>query len=233
MKLSDFKGLFKRSIAYIEDIENPFGNYYIIKLKTDKGLTWRAGEHGIFKLIEQPVTGKKWRPFSVASIPEEGYMLIGIKLRDTISSYKKALINMKTGDKVRITGPFGWFTLQDEISPIVLIAGGIGVTPIRALLKDVEKENKREVEVIYTSSDFHLFENDIKTIQEKDAKINLYMLNNKEETQQEIQKAASKYGNNAYYYISGSQKVIKSVKRLLKSQSIKSKRMINDPFFGY
>ena len=233
MKISDFKGLFKKSEATIELIENPFEDYYIIKLKTALGFTWNPGEHGIYKLPGKNIEGRKWRAFSIASIPEEGFMLLGIRTGKTTSNFKRELISMKKGDKVKITGPFGWFKLQDETSPLVLFASGVGVTPIRALLKSLEKNTNRAIEVVYASNNYYLFGEEIEAIAKKNPKIILHKTVTVDETKQKIEELATQYANSAYYYNSGSPSVLKSIKLQLKGKGIKGKRIIDDSFLGY
>jgi NAD(P)H-flavin reductase len=233
MRISDFKGILKKTVATVENVKNPHGNYYVINLKVEEGFTWKPGEHGIFSFSNLKVEGKAWRVFSVASIPEEGLIKIGTKIGDEISSFKKNLINLEKGDQVKIRGPFGWFKLQDDISPIVFIASGIGITPIRALLKEIEKKNLRKIDIVYASRGYYLFEDEIKDIVDKDRNINLYLTKNTEETQKIITDMAIKNGDETYYYVSGSPKVIRSVKKLLKSETVRGSQIINDPFFGY
>lgn len=233
MKITDFLGLFKKSIATIDSIENPFEDYYVVKLKFDTKVKWEAGEHGIFKLPDKTVEGKKWRAFSVASIQEEGVMMLGTRTGKTVSSYKKELISMKQGEKVAVQGPFGWFKLLDNTTPIVLIANGVGVTPIRAIVKKLENDVNRNVEIVYASNGNYLFGEDIEAIAEKNIKMNLYKTQEVGETQEKIADLAKKYGSDAYYYISGSQNAIKSIKSKLQENGVKGNRMINDPFLGY
>ena len=43
---------------------------------------------------------------------------------------------MKTGDGVEITGPFGSFVLDEaDTGPKIFVAGGIGITPFRSMIK--------------------------------------------------------------------------------------------------
>ncbi len=233
MKLSDFKGIFHKSSAFFESAENVHGDYYIIKLKPQPNISWRPGEHAAFTLPGAGVKGKKWRAFSIASIPGEGVILIGTRTGKTPSSFKQHLINMKKGDKVNIYGPLGWFVFQDDTSPMVLIASGVGITPIRALLKELEKGSKRRVEIIHAARGYHLFEDELKSIAKKNDKIRLCLTANRELTGEAVTKLAQRYGSNAYYYISGSRKVIKSIRKTIKSAGINRGRIITDPFFGY
>lgn len=233
MKLSDLKGLFKKSEASIISIENPYGDYYLVKMKPESGKTWIAGEHGIFKFPNHPVDGKKWRAFSLASIPEEGYVMIGTRTGEMVSDYKKKLLAMEVGDKVAITGPFGWFKVQDEHTPIIMVAGGVGITPFRALLKQLEKDPNRPIELIYSASDYYLFEEEIQEIVLNNKAISLCKTKTHQETNDAVNRMVEQYKDNGYYYISGSWSFIKAIKGQIKGAGVKNKKIIYDPFLGY
>lgn len=232
MKLSDFKGLFKKSRAKCLSIENPFEDYYVITLKPTEDLSWRPGEHGIFTLPGKSIRGQKFRAFSVASIPAEGVMIIATRTRSPISDFKKELIRLQKGEEVGVRGPFGWFTVKDETSPLVFIAGGVGIAPFRALMKQVEGKS-RPVEILYSSSDAYLFEEEIAQMVEKGDPFKLHKTKGRDETAQKLEAIATRYGKDAYYYVSGSQSFIKSVKVQIKKHAIPKKRILNDPFIGY
>jgi len=232
MKLGDFKGIFNKRQLLIDSIEHVKEDYYVVHMKAKTPFEWHAGEHGIFKLPGQEVQGKKWRAFSIASVDSEGLITIGIRTGEKISSFKDKLIHMKKGEVVEVRGPFGWFKIRDKETPIVMIASGVGVTPIRALAKSVEDDTSRQIHIIY-SSKYHLFGQDLQTIAQNNETIELALTQSREETVSAYITLAKKYGNKALYYISGSQNVIQSVKDRLKEEGIKNNRVINDPFFGY
>lgn len=232
MKLRDFIGLKNKNKLDVMEVKNEYMDYYTVKLKLNGKVHWRPGEHGAFTLPDNKVRGKKWRAFSVASVVEEGYLLIGTRTGKNVSSFKENLINMKRGDKVNVIGPFGWFTLKDDTSPIVLIASGVGITPIRALAKELERDESRLVEIIYAAKDYHLFKDEIKCIAQNNKNITLHLVK-KEDMQEKIRESANKYKNFAYYYISGSFGIIKMIRKQLKKQGIKGTRLVHDPFFGY
>ncbi|MDP5276043.1 FAD-dependent oxidoreductase [Chengkuizengella axinellae] len=233
MKLLKLKGLFKKTFLEVASVVNPYDDYYLIKLKLKENTKWIPGEHAIFTLPDRVVDGKKWRSFSIASIEKEGHMLIGIRTGRKASSFKKNLIEMKEGERVGVRGPFGGFKISDTSSPLVLIASRVGVTPIRSLLKEIENKTKRQVNIVYTSTNYHLFREELNEIAEKNSNINLYMMDGKKPTQTKIKHLAKQFGSDAYYYISGSMPIIKSVKSLLKEEGIKKNKIINDPFYGY
>jgi glycine betaine catabolism B len=75
------------------------------------------------------------RSFSIASSPtEKDFILVSTRIRDT--PFKKRLANLDKGALVKITAPLGKFVLSENYStPVVLLSGGIGVTPFRSMIK--------------------------------------------------------------------------------------------------
>jgi ferredoxin-NADP reductase len=233
MKLSDFRGLFRKTdIRLIQTTRHP-DDQYEFDFKSDKLIPWRAGEHAAFTLPGKRVSGKTFRGFSIASIPDEGILKIATKIGNDPSSFKAHMRAMVHGDTIRLRGPFGWFTLQDEHSPVVLIAAGIGITPLRALMKEFEKGNKRTVSLIYSAKGEHLFKDELKAIADKDPQIKASFIHHRDESSKLINKNISAYGPSAYYYISGTRPMIKSIITKLRSKGIPRRQIITDPFFGY
>lgn len=232
-KIKYFKGITKKTTAKIDSIENPFEDYFVIKLRTEPGVTWKPGEHAIFKLPGKAIEGSDYRIFSVASIPEEGYLLLGTRTGKEPSSYKKQLITMTKGESVAMVGPFGWFLVKDNASPIVLFASGVGITPIRGLLKQLENDTSRAIEIVYAATNYYLFNEEIERITNNNAAMTLHKTRNPEETQKKLAELAKKYDNTAYYYVSGAPTVLQSTIDLLKSKGVKKKRIISDTFEGY
>lgn len=233
MKLSDFKGIFKKESLTVLTIDNPNEDYFVVKMSPKEGVFWYPGEHGIFTLPKRKFTGRKFRAFSVASIPEEGVVTIGTRTGKDASGFKKELLSMKKGDTVNLRGPFGWFKIKDNKSPIVFITGGVGVTPVRAILKQLELKNERDIEIVFASNDYYLFGDEIEEICSTNDLINLHKTKSRDDTKLVLEQLISKYASSSYYFISGSRPFIKGIKKQIKSSGIKSKKIINDPFFGY
>ncbi len=72
------------------------------------------------------------RPFSIASGPERPYLEFAARRSD--SEFKRAFFGLAPRDLVRIIGPRGRFFLEEDM-PGVLVAGGIGITPLRSMLQ--------------------------------------------------------------------------------------------------
>jgi len=73
------------------------------------------------------------RTFSLSSSPsEEGHISITCKISDT--PFKQALARLRPGATAEVYGPLGLF-LYDLHRPAVFLAGGIGITPFRGMLR--------------------------------------------------------------------------------------------------
>ncbi len=92
------------------------------------------------------------RVFSIASRPDAEYLRLGLVMpRTGHSTFKQTLVNLKPGTLVRATQIGGSFVLPySRRKPLVFIAGGIGITPFRAMLDSlIEKGEKRQVTLFY------------------------------------------------------------------------------------
>jgi predicted ferric reductase len=87
-------------------------------------------------------------PYSLSAAPTARYMRITVK---GLGDHSKSLASVKVGTRVLIEGPYGVFKAgQAEKKRVVLIGGGIGVTPVRALLD--EFKNSVQIDFLYRVS---------------------------------------------------------------------------------
>ncbi|MGH9765927.1 MAG: FAD-dependent oxidoreductase [Blastocatellia bacterium] len=105
------------------------------------GFAFKAGQALAWTLIDPPETDDEggMRNFSIASAPAEPNLMIATRMRD--SAFKRVLKTMPLGTEVRIVGPFGALTLhQNAARPAVFLAGGIGITPFRGMLRQAAEQ---------------------------------------------------------------------------------------------
>ncbi|WP_330276772.1 ferredoxin reductase family protein [Lentzea sp. NBC_00516] len=103
---------------------------------TGQGLDRLAAKSGQFCIWRFPGHRHWWlaNPFSLSAEPD------GRTLRLTAKAVGKGsagLRDLRPGTRVFVEGPYGAFTSLHRTRPgVLLIAGGVGVTPIRALLQE-------------------------------------------------------------------------------------------------
>ena len=102
----------------------------------DQSLPYRPGQT-VDLTLEDPLysdaAGNR-RTFSLAAAPSSDRLVIATRTRG--SAFKRSLLEMPLGAKLELEGPFGSFTLPGRASSVVMLAGGIGVTPFRAMIED-------------------------------------------------------------------------------------------------
>jgi predicted ferric reductase len=95
----------------------------------------QAGQFFFWRFL----TGGFWytkHPFSLSEAPNGDSFRITVK---NLGDHTAKLANIPVGTRVFAEGPFGVFTAQSKTEPnALLIAGGIGITPVRALLEQMD-----------------------------------------------------------------------------------------------
>lgn len=105
------------------------------------GLAWTPGQY-VQLSIEHPDADERGlrRYFTIASAPHEDRVQLTTRLFPAGSTFKQALLALQPGDKVTVAGgPGGSFASPAPAAEHLFIAGGIGVTPYRAILVDLDR----------------------------------------------------------------------------------------------
>ena len=92
---------------------------------------------GQFFLWRFHAPGRWWtaHPFSLSAAPDGRSLRITVK---ALGDHTAKLASVPVGTRVLVEGPFGVFTeAARRHERVLLVAGGIGITPIRALLEQV------------------------------------------------------------------------------------------------
>ena len=111
------------------------------ELEKPDGFTFKPGQFIHVTLLNPAETDAEGntRSLSLASAPGDDRLMIATRMRDT--AYKRVLHSLPPGTEVAIKGPFGNFTLHSDMQrPAVMIAGGIGITPFRGMVRRVVQE---------------------------------------------------------------------------------------------
>ena len=102
-----------------------------------------GAEAGQFLLWRFLAPGHVWsaHPYSLSAAPDHGSLRITVK---DAGDHSAALAHLRHGTPVLAEGPFGHFTLEKSTrSRLLLIAGGSGIGPIRALAEELVMRGDR------------------------------------------------------------------------------------------
>ncbi|HEX6258586.1 MAG TPA: FAD-dependent oxidoreductase [Candidatus Saccharimonadales bacterium] len=182
-------------------------------------LTWQAGQS---IRLELPVGyDLHERRFTIASAPHEGVLRITTRRSDSL--FKKALWSLKVGDIVQafsIEGDFVW----KPAPRYVFLAGGLGITPFRALLN--APNSKSPIELIHSAKGGHVFAEEF--LAKHHAGEIIY-----QQLHERIAGSSIPFYGEAHYYIAGPRGMVKAVVAALRSNAIEQHRIIQDVFTGY
>ncbi|MBI3429725.1 MAG: ferredoxin reductase family protein [Actinobacteria bacterium] len=82
-------------------------------------------------------------PYSLSAAPTEHLMRITVK---DLGDHSRSLAFLKPGTRVFVEGPYGAFTAgRSSRRHVVLIGGGVGITPIRAIMEEFRPEVQMDV----------------------------------------------------------------------------------------
>jgi len=146
------KSLYVPELATIQEITQPTPTekQFILKFddpKKQKEFNFLPGQ-----FLEVTVFGVGEAPFSIPSSPNnKEYFELCVRAMGSVSG---AMHKMKPGSKVGIRGPFGkgYFPFEKmQGKNVVIIAGGLGMAPVRSLLKLILEDRKsyKGVSLIY------------------------------------------------------------------------------------
>jgi len=137
--LADRKEVAEETVAF--DFEKP------------KDFSFTAGQYVTLGLLNPKYTGKKGntRALSIASAPYERY--VTLVMRKSISAFKRSLWEIPIGGEAEIIGPLGKFVLPDDKKQeVVFLVGGIGITPVRSMIRQAVHDNSERKMCLFYSN---------------------------------------------------------------------------------
>jgi len=121
-------------------------------LQPDDGaglLPHQAGQHLPIRVTLPGYDKPVIRNYTLSAAPSDGVYRLSIKREGAVSSHLHDSI--RVGDVIEARAPAGDFTIDArETRPAVLLAGGVGITPLLAMLRHVVYEGVRKQRVRQT-----------------------------------------------------------------------------------
>ena len=116
----------------------------------------RAGQHVDVRLTAEDGYQAQ-RSYSIASAPEDDAVVLTIERLDDgeVSTY--LVDELRPGDELELRGPIGGYFIWEESlgGPLLLVAGGSGVVPLRAMLRHHRAlESEVPVRMLYSARSF-------------------------------------------------------------------------------
>ena len=174
---------------------------------------------------------KRW--FTLSSSPTEELLAITTRLGpDKPTTFKQSLRQLKAGAEVTVSEPMGDFVLpKDTTLPIVFVAGGIGITPARSMVRWLhDLSETRNIELLYFVSN----KSDAVFIDEFDQHqgLALHLCIDKRPSFEILHKMVTDIGQKTIF-VSGPEQLVDTVLNQCIANGIPRSRLVIDSFPGY
>lgn len=129
-------------IAKIVDESRVIRSFHLEPADGDGVVPHHAGQHLPIRVAAGPDGEIALRTYTISTAPSDGRFRISVKREGLVSTF----LHDKTseGDIFEARAPQGAFTIDaSERRPVALIAGGVGVTPMLAMLRHIVYEGLR------------------------------------------------------------------------------------------
>lgn len=215
--------------------EHLIDNIWAFRFQPSEPLVWTAGQ---FVRVELPHDTpdhegtKRW--FTNSAAPYEG--ILQITTRVTQSTFKQALSKLEPGDTALqlIEEPAGDFVWQDASRPIVFVAGGIGVTPFRSILKQRFYEKQPlDVTLVYGGRTKDLpFQDELQAWQAVDPNLKVEYVIGAPLTAESLNERLPDF-NQALVYLSGPEPMVEALGKELQQHGLPETQLKQDFFPNY
>ncbi len=206
-------------------------------LESNPPLSFIPGQYLHYVLHHEPTDDRgsdRW--FTNAAAPFEGHVQITTRIAEEKgSSFKKKLLTREVGKEIEASVIEGDFTLDFPEKEHVFIAGGIGITPYRSIIKQLEYEKKPlNITLIYANRDENVvFKEELDEIASKNPEFKIHYLYSPEHINEEIIRKYVPDLVAPVFYISGPEPMVDSLGEVLKKMEISEDRIKQDWFPGY
>lgn len=169
--------------------------------------------------------------FTLSSSPTDELLSITTKLAEKPSSFKQHLFALHPNDQIHMSDTMGDFVLpKDKTTPLIFVAGGIGVTPIHSMAKYLhDTKQKRTTYLLYAahSKDEVAF----KDLFDKTLTKTQY-ITDKTLTSKDVLAISTQYSH-PMIYLSGPEEMVEVFFAELKEAGVPGSRLVTDYFPGY
>jgi ferredoxin-NADP reductase len=231
----------------LKEIQKISDQVYNYIFQPDRPFDFLPGQYMEWTLAGVPYDSRgNRRTFTIASSPTEPDVHLGLKYYDPASTYKSAFSNLTPGDVVYASQLAGNFTLKaKEARKLAFIAGGIGITPFRSMVKYLTDSNiQSDVALLYIVSDPNEFAY-IREFREA-AAVGIRLIPivtraygilptdviNAKVTAELLSQLVPDYANRTFY-ISGPSAMVDGTKDYLHELGVTRSKVITDHFSGY
>lgn len=159
---NSWKGFIESRVIKVEQEDKNVKSFYLKRNDGGKLPKFTAGQFIAVRIKNEDGSYTKVRQYTLSKNYNEEFYRISVKRESEGDVSKRLCDEVKENSIIEITAPVGRFVLKENEKPIVLIGGGIGITPMITMAYEAIKQ-KRRINFIYSipNSKNHSFKNEI------------------------------------------------------------------------
>lgn len=203
-----------------------------------EGSSYEAGQFFHYVLHHRPTDDRgSDRFFTNAAAPFEKQVRITTReTNDTGSSFKKKLFSLVEGKGIEVSNISGDFVLTDLAKEYVFIAGGIGITPFRSILAQLNHGGKMpNITLLYANKDKDniVYKEELEGIAAKFPSFTIqYVFSPEHIDEKKITELIPDFSRKVFY-VSGPEPMVDSLGESLKIMGLPEENLKQDWFPGY
>lgn len=129
-------------LARIVDESSVIRSFHLEPADGEGILAHAAGQHLPIRVLPEGEDAPVLRTYTLSTAPSDGFYRLSVKRQGLVSQH---LHGLAEGDLIEARAPAGSFTIDPlEPRPAVLIAAGVGITPILSMLRSIVFEGLRK-----------------------------------------------------------------------------------------
>ncbi len=211
---------------------------YDYEFRTNTSVSFKAGQYMEYTVplpLRQVDDRGNRRTFTIASSPTENIVHVGIRIPKRSSKFKQMFDGMKSGDVIFAGQVAGDFVLPNDPSrKIIGIAGGVGVTPFRSMVKQlIDTGQKRDMVLIYMTraKDDFMYDDVFRDAKRVGVTVE-YVVAESGMTEQQLAQLVPDIKQRSVY-VSGPPAMTRHTKTLVKKLGVRKSAIKTDYFAGY
>lgn len=165
--MSDLRWKGFKEVKLVEKEEEGKGifSYYFKGMNDEILPEYKAGQHIAIRIKRADGKYTPPRQYTLSINYRADFYRISVKREENGYISKVLADEVHVGDTVEITSPLGKFTLEDNDKDIVLLSGGIGITPMLAMAYEAANSSKN-VKFIYSTQnpEVHSFKDEVEQL---------------------------------------------------------------------
>lgn len=211
----------EQKLVFVER-RHEYSDVYTYVFSSEEPIIYTAGQYGHIRVSGIPEGVRAVREFSFASAPQDALIEFGVDCRSG-SEYQKCLRALQPGDTVQLFKIKNHMTWPPMVREAVMIAGGVGITPFRSMLRDKDqKKIPLHVSVVHVSGGGYLYADEIAMFADE------YIQTKRERLPESIGLVSDTHPT-AHYYVAGSPLFVERTLELLSHKGITAE---SDSFKG-